>query len=185
MNRIFLVLSILANALLALTLVLGWRIGDPRDLDPATADALNLHFLLALGTALLVLLVHAVALTYFMGTGRWIEETCQAYQLGEAAREENVRLKFRAIPGMVLCFGLVIATGALGAVADPASRTSLAGAATIHFILAVALLLTNIVVSWVELRCIARNGRIVNEIVDEVRRIRRAKGLDAVPSQVA
>ena len=178
MNRIFLVLSVIANSLIGVTLLLGWRIGDPAQFDPATADAIGLHFLVALGTCLLVLLVHAVALTYFMGTGRWIEETCGAYQLGEEARAENIRLKFRVIPGMIVCFVLVIATGALGAVADPASRTSFGSASTVHFVLAVALLLVNSLVSWVEARCIARNGRIVSEIVEAVHRIRREKGLD-------
>ena len=53
------------------------------------------------GASLLAIMVHAVALTYFMGTGRWIEETCTAYKLGEEGRTANVRLKYRIIPGMV------------------------------------------------------------------------------------
>ena len=179
MNRIFLVLAILSNSLLAVTLVLGWSIGDPRDLDPATADVLQLHFLVALGTCLLALLVHAVALTYFMGTGRWIEETCGAYSLGEEARRENIRLKFRVIPGMVICFLLVLATGSFGAVADPASTMNLNHGPTIHFLLAVTLLMVNILISWMQYRCIVRNGHVVNEIIAEVHRIRQEKGLDA------
>ncbi|MFV0446478.1 MAG: hypothetical protein ACK5Q5_23135 [Planctomycetaceae bacterium] len=185
MNRIFLVLALIANALIALTLALGWRIGDPRGLDPATADALALHFLVALGTCILVLLVHAVALTYFMGTGRWIEETCEAYSLGDEARRANIQLKFQAIPGMVVCFLLVLATGAFGASADPASTTSISRADLIHFTLAVTLLTTNAIVNWWQYRCIARNGQIVNEIVDEVRRIRREKGLDSPAAAAA
>lgn len=179
MNRIFLALASLSNALLAATLALGWRIGDPRQPDPATADALGLHFLVALGTSLLVLLVHAVALTYFMGTGRWIEETSAAYRLGEEARRRNIGLKFQVIPGMLACFVLLLATGAFGAVADPAAAMKFTGAATVHFSLACALLAGNLLVSWLEYRCIAGNGRVVNEIVAEVRRIRQAKGLDA------
>lgn len=185
MNRIFLVLAVIANGLLALTLALGWRIGDPRELDPATADALALHFLVALGSCILVLLVHAVALTYFMGTGRWIEETCQAYSLGGEAHRANIRLKFQAIPGMVVCFVLVLVTGAFGAIADPASTTDVANAATIHFLLAVTLLTTNVGVNFWQHRCIVHNGRIVNEIVQAVRRIRREKGLDAPSAAMA
>lgn len=168
-----------SNLLLAVTLALGWRIGDPRTLDPATADAVALHFLVALGSCLLAILVHAVALTYFMGTGRWIEETSSAYSLGDAARRENLRLKFRVIPGMVVCFLLVLATGSFGAIADPASTMNLSGASTIHFTLAVTLLVANVLVSWLQYRCIVRNGLVVNEIVAEVHRIRREKGLDA------
>ncbi len=185
MNRIFLVLALFANGLLAVTLALGLRIGDPLDLDPAVTDALSLHFLVALGTCLMVLLVHAVALTYFMGTGRWIEETSAAYRLGEEARRRNIRLKYRVIPGIILCFALVVITGSLGAVADPASRGTLTAASAIHFGLAVALLLTNFIVSWIEYQSIARNGSLVNEVVEEVRRIRRERGLDAPLAEAA
>jgi hypothetical protein len=177
-NRIFLVLATIANSLLVATLALGWRIGDPRAVDPATSDALSLHFLVALGTSLLVLLVHAVALTYFMGTGRWIEETSEAYRLGDEPRRRNIKLKYRVIPGSVICFCLLLATGSLGAASDPASRSNLANASSIHFVLACTLLATNFVVSWIEYQAIVGNGRIVSAIVDEVRRIRREKGLD-------
>lgn len=180
MNRIFLVLATVSNLLLALTLGLGWRIDDPRSLDPATADAVGLHFLIALGTCLLVLLVHAVALTYFMGTGRWIEETSAAYHLGDEPRRRNIALKYRVIPGIIGCFLLVVATGALGAAADPASRSQLASASSLHFGLACTLLTVNLLVSWVQYRSIVANGQIVNAIVDEVRRIRRERGLDAL-----
>ncbi len=185
MTRIFLVLASLANGLLIVTLVLGLQIGDARSPEAATTGALGVHFLVALGTAILVLLVHAVVLTYFMGTGRWIEETSAAYQLGEEPRRQNIRLKYRVLPGMVLCIGLVVATGALGAIADPASHTKLAGAATIHFWLAAATLAVNLTVSWIEWDGIHRNARIVNEVIDAVRRIRRERGLDAPPDASA
>lgn len=178
MNRIFLVLTTVANGLLIATLVLGLQIGDARSPDPAVSDALAVHFLTALGTAILVLLVHAVALTYFMGTGRWIEETCAAYSLGEEPRRRNIRLKYRVIPGLCLCVLLVIATGSLGAIADPASRSGVANAAAIHFWLAVVTLTVNFVVSWVEYDCIVDNARIVNGVVAEIRRIRAERGLN-------
>jgi cobalamin biosynthesis protein CobD/CbiB len=120
-----------------------------------------------------------------MGTGRWIEETCDAYSLGEVARKENIRLKFRVIPGMLVCFLLVLATGAFGAIADPASTTDVAHAVTIHFTLAVTLLAVNSLVSWIQYRCIARNGDIVDEIVAEVRRIRQERGMEPAPQPTA
>lgn len=179
MNRIFLTLSIVSNLAILGAFALGWRIDDPR--APDAGDAVSVHFLVALGSSIIALLVHAVALTYFMGTGRWIEETCEAYRLGEEPRRRNIRLKYQVIPGMVVCIALILATGALGAVADPASSYDMAGSATIHFGLAVATLLGNGVASWIEHRCIARNGRLVTRIVEEVRTIRRAKGLDPAP----
>jgi len=177
MNRIFLTLSTVTNLGLAWAFWLGWNIDDPRSLDVAAQAAVTLHFLVALGAGVVVMLAHAVALTYFMGTGRWIEETCAAYSLGPAAREENIRLKYRALPGMVLCILLVLATGAFGAVSDPAANFRLAAAPMIHFTLASITLAGNILASWAEYVCIARNGRIVQEIVTEVARIRKERGL--------
>lgn len=178
MNRIFLVLSSCSNLLLAAAFAAGWRIGDTASLSDATRDRMTLHFLLALAAALLATLVHAVALTYFMGTGRWIEETSSAYSLGEEGRKFNIRLKYRVIPGIIGCFLLLLATGCFGAIADPASPTSFSGDKTIHFALAVTSLVVNLLVSGIEYWSISQNGRLVNAIVGEVRRIRTEKGLE-------
>lgn len=178
MSRIFLTLSSVANGALLFTLILGWRIVDPASLEPGVRNAVTWHMLTALGAALLVLLVHAVALTYFMGTGRWLEETCEAYSLGEDARRANIRLKYRVIPGMVACMILVVVTGAFGAMADPAANTPRPWAASVHLALALATLLTNVLVSWVEQRAIVQNGRLVDAVVERVTQIRLARGLD-------
>ena len=177
MNRIFLTLSTLTNLGLAWAWWLGWSIDDPRSPAAAAQAQVTSHFLVALGAGVIVLLAHAVALTYFMGTGRWIEETCEAYSLGPAARQENIRLKYRALPGMVLCVLLLLATGAFGAIADPAANFQMASAPTIHFTLATSTLFGNVLASWVEYTGIARNGRIVKKVLAEVTRIRRERGL--------
>lgn len=178
MTRIFLTLSIIANSGLLVTLLLGWRIVDPASLEPGARNAVTWHMLTALGAALLVLLVHAVALTYFMGTGRWLEETCQAYGLGSEARDANVRLKYRVIPGMVACITLVVVTGAFGAMADPAANAQITWAPNAHLALALITLLANAFVSWIEQRAIARNGGLVDAVVARVQQIRRERGLD-------
>ncbi len=177
MNRIFLTLSTVTNLGLAWAFWLGWNIDDPRSPRFEAQSAVTWHFLDALGAGVVVLLAHAVALTYFMGTGRWIEETCEAYSLGPAARQENIRLKYRALPGMVLCVLLLLATGAFGAISDPRANFQLGSAPTIHFTLATITLIGNVLASWVEYACIARNGRIVKEVLAEVMRIRQERGL--------
>lgn len=179
MTRIFLTLTFIANGALAVTFLLGLRIDDPASLEPGARNAVTWHLLTALAAALLVLLVHAVALTYFMGTGRWLEETCAAYRLGTQPRETNIRLKYRVIPGMVACIGLVVGTGALGAMADPAANFQLEYAASLHLGLAITTLLGNLWVSVIEHRAISENGAIVDAVVDEVRTIRREHGLEA------
>lgn len=176
MNRIFIVLAVIGNALLAVAFVLGWLIGDAASLDGR--GAVNRHMLVSLGGALLALLVHAVALTYFMGTGRWIEETSEAYSLGEERRKTNIRLKYQAIPGMVLAMLLIIFTAAFGAMADPAANSTMQHASTIHFTLAIIMLLVNLLASALEYDAIRRNGLLVDAVVADVRRIRAERGLD-------
>ncbi|QDU35813.1 hypothetical protein Mal4_00950 [Maioricimonas rarisocia] len=178
MNRIFLTLATIGNLSLVAAFVCGWQIGDAGSLSETARQAVSLHFLVAIGAGLLAMLVHAVALTYFMGTGRWIEETSEAYGLGAAARKQNIRLKYRALPGMIACILLIIVTGAFGAIADPASNTSMAGASTIHFTLATLTILANFGTSWFEYSAIEENGRLVNEVIGAARQIRRDKGLD-------
>ncbi|MFG0336192.1 MAG: hypothetical protein ACF8TS_22770 [Maioricimonas sp. JB049] len=178
MNRIFLTLATVGNLSLVVAFVCGWQIGDAGSLSETARQAVSLHFLVAIGAGLLAMLVHAVALTYFMGTGRWIEETSDAYKLGPDARKLNIRLKYRALPGMLGCILLIIVTGAFGAIADPASNTSMAGATTIHFTLAALTVFSNFGTSWLEYSAIAENGRLVNEVTTAARQIRREKGLD-------
>lgn len=173
MSRIFLTLAVIANSALLVTLILGWRIVDPKSREP---DA---HMLTAICAALLVLLVHAVALTYFMGTGRWLEETSEAYGLGIEPRAANVRLKYRVIPGMIGCIALVVVTGAFGALADPAATMHRASASKVHLALAFITLLANVFVSWLEHRAISQNGRLVDAVVQRVGQIRRERGLDS------
>lgn len=179
MSQIFLFLAILGNTALAVTIWLGWRIEDAGSLSEIARQQVSLHFLFALASASFALFVHAVVLTYFMGTGRWIQETSEAYQFEGAAREENMRLKYRALPGMMLCLCLILVTGAFGAVADPASNTQMENSATIHFTLAVLTLLANGFVNIIQYSAIVRNSEIVNLVYQEVLKVRRERGLDS------
>lgn len=181
MNQIFVVMALLGNAALLFTLYLGWSIEDAASLSEAARRQVSLHFLFALASSGFTLLVHAVVLTYFMGTGRWIEETSAAYKFEPDARRENIRIKYRVIPGMMVCLLLVMVTGAFGAIADPASNMRMDHAATIHFALAVLLISVNILVSFLESRQIRRNTLIVEAVYAEVVRIRRERGLDVPP----
>lgn len=177
MTRIFATLATLSNLGLLAAFWLGWRIEDAAAVTEEAGRQVSAHFLTAVCVSLVALLVHALALTYFMGTGRWIEETCEAYHLPPDARRENIRLKYGALPGMILCVLLIIATGSLGAIADPASEARLPAAATIHFTLACVTICTNVLVNWVEHRAIARNGRIVDEVLAEAQRLRSEQEL--------
>ena len=174
----FSALALVANLGLIVVFGLGYRIGDGSKFDDVTRRLFSQHFLAALGVGVLVMLVHGIALTYFMGTGRWIEETVAAYQLSPATRQANVRLKYRAIPGMVCCIVLLVVTFAFGAMSDPASGHPTKWAPYVHFALGTSTLFANLIVSWIEYNCIRRNGELIRETYAAVQKIRAEKGLD-------
>jgi hypothetical protein len=177
-NRIFLTLTIVANLGLGVAVWYGLGIHDRSGHLAAVKHSVSMHLLVALGASLLVLMLHAVVLTYFMGTGRWLEDTSTAYKLDDRFRGKNIRLKYRAIPGMIVCMLLIILTGAFGASADPLPVAQSSMTSTIHFTLAMTTVFLNLLVSGLEYQAIAENGRLVAEVVGEVKRIRKERGLD-------
>ncbi|MDB4638213.1 hypothetical protein OAF24_04875, partial [bacterium] len=76
MSRIFSSLCVVSTILLIVALVLGLNIDDAKELS--SRGAVSNHMLMALAALVFALLVHAILLTYFMGTGRWLEETSNA-----------------------------------------------------------------------------------------------------------
>ncbi len=178
MNQIFVLIASLGNVALLVTVWLGWSIEDAGSLSEMARRGVSLHFLFALATSSFVLFVHAVVLTYFMGTGRWIQETSEAYQFEGEAREQNMKLKYKVLPGMMLCLCLILITGAFGAIADPASNTQMKYGATIHFTLAVSLLLANLLVNVIQYSAITKNSGLVDAVYQEVLTVRKERGLD-------
>ena len=176
-TRIFATLSLIGNLGLIAVFWLGWSIGDDR-LSVEVRKQMSTHFQVALASIPLALLVHSVAFTYFMGTGRWIEETSEAYSLGAEFRDQNIQLKYRMLPGMLLCVVLMLTTAAFGAISDPGANIRMANSKLVHFSLAIATLLVNLLVTWIEWQAISRNGRLIESVMNRVRKIRHDKGLD-------
>ena len=182
MQRIFATLAIVATAIMLWAFVLGWMIGDAKTPDVAEQRAVAWHFLTAVGGLMFAALVHAIVLTYFMGTGRWLEETSQAYQLGDHWTAQGRSLKYITLPWMAVALVLLILNGGLGAVADPASPAGAEGffgvsAATVHLVVASITIAVNAIVNIVEHSAIVQNSRLIEEVLAEVHRIRREKGL--------
>lgn len=182
MVRIFLPLATLSTISLVMTMALGLSIEDPRSATVAAQTSVQYHFLTALSALCFATLVHAIVLTYFMGTGRWMEETANAYRLPATFLQRNQFIKYRTIPAMVAAFLLLLLTGALGAAADPASAVQFAGwgqisPATLHLSAAIFTILVNVGVNYLEFVALEKNGEIVEQVLAEVRRIRMEKGL--------
>jgi len=180
MSRIFLTLSSIATLILCVAFVLGLNVDDPKLVSEA--PAVNRHMLFGLGGLLFATLVHAIVFTYFMGTGRWLEETSKAYRLPADFHAENRRIKLNLLLRITVCLLLLIMTGALGGAADPASHLSMAemfgsSDAKVHLTGAVVAVLFNLQTCFFEFRSIERNSEIIEEVLGEVRRIRIEKGL--------
>lgn len=166
--------------LLLTVFVLGLSIDDPRVLE--SQPLVSWHLMLALTGLIFAALVHAVVLTYFMGTGRWMEDVSKTYQLDEHWRSENIRLKYRVIPGMCVCILLLLTTIGFGAAADPASRLGFSewagmSVSTLHLLVAITTVTGNILLNVREFQTIERNSELINEVVAKVREIRIARGL--------
>lgn len=180
MTRIFLTLASVSTLLLVIVFVLGLSIDDPKALE--SQRLVSWHLMLALTGLVVATLVHAIVLTYFMGTGRWMEDVSKTYQLDESWRLESQRLKYRVLPAMSGCFLLLLTTVGFGAAADPASRLGFTGwaglsASTVHLLVALTTVCCNVLVNVLEFQAIERNGQLVQEVLEKVREIRIARGL--------
>ena len=181
-TRIFLTLAAAGTALIAVAFYLGLVIGDPAARDLAVQASVSKHMLVGLAGLVFAALVHAIVFTYFMGTGRWIEETSRAYRLTDERRERSQALKYRLLPGMIGGILLLVLTGALGGAADPASPVGFNGvlglnASAVHLIVACLTVAANLAVHVHEFRSIKHNGELIAGILAEVRRIRTERGL--------
>ena len=180
MTRIFLTLASVSTLLLLGVFGIGLNIGDPK--LPESQSLISWHLLLALSGLVFAALVHALVLTYFMGTGRWLEEVSQPYQLDDHWRVESQRLKYRTLPLMCGSLLLLLVTIGFGAAADPASKMGFSGwnglsAGMCHMLVALTTVCVNFFANVREFQALERNGQLVQEVVEKVREIRIARGL--------
>lgn len=180
MKRIFLTLAVLSTVLLFVAFGMGYALGDVR--SAPENPLIGRHLLVALGVSIFTMLVHSLVFTYFMGTGRWMEDTGRAYSLDGSCHRASQALKYRLLPGIIGSILLLIATGCFGAVADPASPADFQGwmgfgPDKVHFLLASITLLVNVLSFFYEYRALHRNGELVENVLADVRRIRLERGL--------
>lgn len=124
MYRIFPMLAAVAVISMCVAFGLGWVIEDASSIAPDKMAQVRWHLFVGLGAMVFVCLVHSIVLTYFMGTGRWLEETSKAYSLTDEYFAASKKIKYRTIPVMLVGIVLIVITGAFGAMADPASAVS-------------------------------------------------------------
>lgn len=180
MPRILFTLAVVAVVLLAITFVAGLLVGSLAAEDASTARGwMPYHLLLGVASALSVVFVHSLVVTYFIGTTRWCKEVAETYALDPKLNRESARLKRRSFPWSLSAMLVIVGVIALGAAADPATgRRNLEPWATAHLIAASIGLLyvaSSFYFTW---NNVAAQHALIDRIVAEVRRIRIEKGLE-------
>ena len=180
MERVYSRAAMFAVALMLATALLGLWIGDLHgQTDRAVLRWGTVHRLSGVFAALMVVLVNSMAVTYFIGTGRWCREVVETYGLSAALTQRAKAIKRAAFPGSVIGMLAVVGIVALGGAADPATgRPGTQNWVTPHLVGAMALAA---LIAWCfqsQLPRIRRQQALIEEVLDEVRDIRRDRGLD-------
>ena len=204
MSRIFFSLGVLALLMMAVTISIGLYLGDYKarvievateikSLSPSGGQGndnsalgqakerlrelqgwFRVHMLLGVMTSLGVILVNCIAVTYFIGTGRWCREVVETYQLDPALAARSQRLKRRSFPWATLGIIAALSISALGAAADPGNTVATSERwATPHMMAALAGLLLIAWAFFVQWGNIAEHHVVIDEIVAGVDRARR------------
>ena len=87
----------------------------------AGPELFNLHLLLGLAAAFLLLFSHCWIMFYLIGTGKAIKEAAAEANLGAEPVEETKALKNRSYPSLMLAMALAMATFILGGGVDTGS----------------------------------------------------------------
>jgi len=179
-TRIFVSLAWFAIVLLCATLVLGLSIADLHtDQSPDMLRWATVHRLAGVFTALAVVLVNSIVVTYFIGTSRWCKEVSETYSLPPDFVRRSTVLKRRTFPWAVMGMLTVVGIIALGGAADPATGLPhTLDWVTPHLLGALAGLM---LIGWaffVEGQNIHANHQVIADVLTEVRRIRAERGLE-------
>ena len=130
-------------------------------------------------SALVTLLVNAIAVTYFLGTSRWCKEVAEAYSLGDELENRSVLLKRQTFPwsiGGILC---VLTIAALGAACDPGGGLkNSANLVMPHYMIALIGTAFIGLSFWNQTANVGANHQLIQEILSRVGEIRRERGLD-------
>jgi hypothetical protein len=136
----------------------------------------SVHLLLGVGSALTVVLVSSIAVTYFIGTSRWCREVIETFSLEPELIDRGQALKRRSFPFALASMLTVVVITALGAASDPGTGNIHSAWWTIpHFVAAlcgVAIILVCFYVLW---NNILSNYELIESVMDRVSEARRER----------
>jgi hypothetical protein len=176
-HRIFPFLILFAVAFFAATMFVGF-FADPDAPGPIN-HLMDVHFLSALLTSLVVLFVNGIVVTYFIGTARWCREVVDTYRLPAELAQQSQLLKRRTFPYSLGNMLLVVVLMALGAAAHtrvpPPPGVTWAEIHLLATFLFLGFMALATYLQWINIRA---NQEVIARIVEYVRATRAAKGLE-------
>ena len=141
------------------------------------------HMLLGILGALMTLLACSVSITYFVGTSRWFKEVVDTYRLDQAYVDQSQRTKRQSFRWSIIGALAIIVVVGLGAASEPtwANARHSPDYVTAHYLAALFTLGVLIVSFYMQGASLAANGKLIEGVMDDVRRIRQQRGLAVEP----
>lgn len=208
MYRIFGSLSFFAIALLVAASIIGWVGPDynglsARYLQAAAAEKssdmsaalegdaalleewraaqrhVRVHILIGILAMISSVLVQCVGVTYFIGTGRWCKEVVETYRLSPDWVQKANQTKRRSFPWAMFGIAVALASGALGAAADPGTlnENTQAWVAPHQWLAVLGTVVIGICLKF-QATAIARHQATIEAILADVLEVRKLRGLE-------
>ncbi|MEX0867377.1 MAG: hypothetical protein WD030_08455 [Pirellulales bacterium] len=138
----------------------------------------SVHRLIGVATALIIVFVNSVSVTYFIGTSRWIKEVCDTYPIGKQAILDSRQAKSASFAWSVVGIATALGMSALGAASDPSSG-NLHTEQWVDWHLAsalggIVLLALAFYQQWSKIHA---NQQLIGRVLDDVRQVREERNL--------
>ena len=158
MIRLFIGLTLVNLLMLGVATALGYVVPrDPLRFSPY-------HQLAGVLATITCVAVHCVVFTYFIATAKWVQHAVSFKRLAPGLATPTRSFKAQAFPAALSAMAVVFVTAITGA----ATFNGYFRSATVHHALAIASLVVNALVALIELRAIARNGRLIDGILAQI-----------------
>jgi hypothetical protein len=163
---------------------LSLRLVDIRDRTNANAQRrATVHRLLGTASAMVIVFVNSLVVTYFIGTARWVKEVAEPYKLDRSLVARAQMLKRRVFPFALAHMLMAVGVSALGAASDPAASLQLqppggVSWTMLHLLAACAGLLLLIWGSLHQAAAVGAQHEVIEEVLRQVAAIRRQRGLE-------
>jgi hypothetical protein len=141
---------------LAATCALGYAVRTGQDLGPY-------HQLAGVLATLACCATHCIVFTYFMATSKWLQHAISVKGLDRALADPTRSFKRAAFPAALVAMCITFIAAASGAI-----TFSYRIAPPWHHTLAMTAFAINVIVAVIEYRAIARNGRLIDDILARV-----------------